>query len=100
MDVEVEDAGGDEFQIVQPGFFFPLSHRGVPRGLAGFHMPTHLQPPIETPVMMEQKSLRPLVDDEEAAGQMARDEVMTTRDAGAAGEQRGDSGAVPGFLII
>ena len=75
MDVDVEDSIAGELEVREATFFpgFPL--RSSARSFTWIDMPSHLQPSVESPVVMKQKFLLVTVDDESGSGDMTRNEV-------------------------
>ena len=63
----------DQFEIAQTRFLRAFAQRGILRQFIFFDMTAHLQPALQSPVVME-KQPRILIDDEATGGDVTREE--------------------------
>jgi len=74
--VQVDHSGLQELQIAQARLLRSLGQRRAAHGLAGVDVTAHLQPAVETAVMMEQEPAARRIDDEAARGDVAGNELV------------------------
>src|SRR5262249_20133797 len=76
VDVEVSNVAQHQLEVAQPRFLLPFAQRGRHGVLTRLEMPAHLQPAIQSPVMVEQQTAG-TIEDETARGDVSRLELLS-----------------------